>query len=136
MPNTTNSEATAIEEAARGAYVAQVYLGRMYYEGRGVPQDDAEALKWFRPAAEQGDVDAQYYLGLMYYDGRSVLQDYVQAYMWLNLAASRVVDVIDKTVREEFIQKRDMVAAKMTPAQIAEAQKLAREWKPTKQPPR
>jgi|ERR1039458_1331634 TPR repeat protein len=124
------------EAVARGAYIAESYLGRMYYDGRGVPQDDAEALKWFRPAAEQGDVDAQNYLGLMYYDGRGVRQDYVQAHMWLNLAASRVLAGLDNKVRDEFIQKRNMVAAKMTPAQIAEAQKLAREWKPTTQPSR
>jgi hypothetical protein len=50
-------------------------------------------------------------------------------------ALSHVV-VLDKKDRDEYVQKRDMVATKMTPAQIVEAQKLAREWKPTTQPSR
>jgi uncharacterized protein len=67
----------------------------------------------------------------MYNKGQGVPQDYVQAHMWFNLSAGRspLGDVHDAAVQE-----RDTVATKMTPAQIAEAQKLAREWKPTKQP--
>jgi hypothetical protein len=58
-----------------------------------------------------------------------VPQDYVQAHMWFKLAASRS-DASDKELSEKAINSRDRIAARMTPAQIAEAQKLAREWKP------
>jgi TPR repeat protein len=57
----------------------------------------------------------------MYATGQSVPQDYVQAFVWFNLAASE----LDKAARN-----RDVVASKMTPAQIAEAQRLVQEWKP------
>jgi TPR repeat protein len=117
--------------ADRGVDDAQVYIGILYYEGRGVPQDYEEAAKWFRRAVEQGYVGAQYHLGLMFYEGHGVHQNYVLAYMWLNLAASGLVP-LDKSEVAEFLQKRDMVASRMNPEQIAEAQKLAREWKPTK----
>jgi hypothetical protein len=115
----------------RGLDTARVYIGELYYKGRGVPQDFAEAVKWFRPAAEMGDVSAQYYLGLMYYEGQEVQKDYVQAYKWLNLSAANEI-VISKDDHNDVVRKRDMVASKMTPAQISEAQKLAREWKPSK----
>ena len=64
--------------------------------------------------------------------GDGVPQDYVQAHMWVNLAASRFA--VSQVGRERAIKSRDLVAAKMTPAQIAEAQKLAREWKPKPKP--
>ncbi len=68
----------------------------MYENGFGVPQDDAEAAKWYRVvaksyrlAAEQGDVVAQYDLGLMYLKGKGIPQDDVQAYAWLNLVVAQ-----------------------------------------------
>ena len=94
-----------------------------------VPEDHAEAVERYREAAEQGDAEAQSILGLMYFTGRGVLQDYVEAHMWLNLAASRF-SAAETRNRDQAIRDRDHVAAKMTPAQVAEAQKLAREWKP------
>jgi TPR repeat protein len=60
----------------------------MYHEGKGVPQDSREALKWYRLAADQGDPAAQFSLGLMYDRGNGVPQNYVQAYMWYSLAAT------------------------------------------------
>ena len=56
----------------------------MYEAGRGVPQDDAEAARWYRLAAEQGSGAAQFNLGLMYVNGRGVLfgQDYAEAARW------------------------------------------------------
>ncbi len=63
----------------------------------------------------------------MYYNGRGVPQDYAQAHMWFNLAASRVPP---GEGRDIAVKNRDIVAKTMTPAQISEAQKLAREWKP------
>ena len=65
----------------------------------------------------------------MYAQGRGAPQNYVQAYMWFHLAASRA-NAVEKEQREGAVKNRDLVAAKMTPEQIAEAQKLAREWKP------
>ena len=58
----------------------------MYYKGEGVPADDAEAVKWFRLAAEQSDANAQTSLGVMYFAGKGLPADSVRAYMWLNLA--------------------------------------------------
>jgi len=92
----------------------------MYRNGDGVPQNYIEALRWFKLAAEQGDSRAQFSLGLMYYDGSGVPQNYVQAHKWLNLSAAN-----GDEKSKEF---RDEVGGKMTPSQIAEAQKLAAEW--------
>ncbi len=84
--------------------------------------DYATALTKFRPLAQQGDARAQYNLGVMYYRGYGVTKDDVRAHLWLNLAAVRGLETA-RTLR-------DRLAEKMTPAQIAEAQRLAREWKP------
>ena len=111
--------------ADQGNAPSQFSLGLFYRQGTGVPQDDAEAVKWYRKAADQGYVDAQFNLGFMYKNGLGVPQDYVQAYMWLNLAA-RAGD-------RGAAESRDIVASLMTAAQIADAQKLAHEWKPTSQ---
>ena len=59
--------------------------------------------------------------------GQGVPQDYARAHLWYNLAASKLPP---GTVRNRAVKSRDKVAAKMFPAQISEAQKLAREWKP------
>ena len=61
----------------------------MYYEGEGVPQNYAEAVKWYRLAAAQGFADAQYSLGLMYYEGYGVPQDYAEAVKSYRLAAEQ-----------------------------------------------
>ncbi len=99
----------------------------MYRNSQGVPRDDAEAAKWCRKAADQGHANAQNNLAVIYSHGQGVPQDYAQAHMWYNLAASRYPPGED---RDRAVKNRDIVAKKMTPAQIAEAQKLAREWKP------
>lgn len=108
--------------AAQGDTGAQNHLGFMYKRGRGVPQDYAEAARWYRKAAEQGHIASQYFLGLSYSLGRGVPQDYVLAHMWMDLAASQGHHLAAKAC--------DDIARKMTPAQITEAQRLAREWKP------
>ena len=84
--------------------------------------DYASALRLWRPLAEQGDAYAQYSLGLMYEKGQGVPEDFVQAHMWLNLSAA-LGDA-------NATKNRDRIAEKLTLAQLAEAQKLAREWKP------
>ncbi len=116
--------------AEQGHPLAQYGLGLMYANGQGVPQDYTQAIKWFRLAAEQGYASAQYHLGLMYATGEGVPQDYVEAHKWLNLAAARF-SASEKEDRQKAVNNRDVVAGIMTPAQVAEAQRLAREWKPT-----
>jgi uncharacterized protein len=110
--------------------LAQFNIGTMYLNGNGVRQDYAEAMKWYRRAADQGLADAHYNLGTMYRDGLGVHQDYVQAHKWYSLAAASV-PASETENRTRAVKNRDRIAAKMTTAQIAEAEKLAREWKPT-----
>jgi uncharacterized protein len=100
--------------------MAQYNLGFMYASGQGVPQDYAEAVKWYRLSAAQGDAMAQSNLGVMYVNGQGVPQDYVQAHMWFNLAAAQG--------NADTVKNHDIAASKMTPAQIAEAQRMTREW--------
>jgi hypothetical protein len=111
-----------LKAADQGLAEAQYNLGVIYHHGQGVPQDYGTAIEWFRKAADQGLANAQLSLGAMYAFGQGVSQDYVHAHMWFSLAAAQGVS--------DAINHRDIVAAKMTPDQIAEAQKLAREWKP------
>ena len=80
----------------------------------------------YRVGAEKGDASAQFSLGFMYELGQGVPQDYVQAYMWFSLAAAQGT--------KGAAEWRERLAARMTPAQIAEAQKLASEWKPKLEP--
>ena len=108
--------------AAQGNAEAQSSLGLMYHEGKGVPLDYKEAVKWYGLAAAQGDAMAQGLLGFIYYNGRGVPQDYVRAHMWFNLAAASLSGEDGK----QLIEYRHTVAAKMTPAHIAQAQEMAR----------
>jgi len=124
-----------VEKAAKkGIPVAQFSRGVMNYP-IGDPIFDVskgdlgEALIWYRRAADQGDVDSQVTLGMAYADGIGVPQDFAEAHKWYNLAASRLKY---GDMRTDLMNRRDELALKMTPAQIAEAQKLAREWKPSK----
>ena len=116
--------------AEQGEARAQVDLGFMYATGEGVPQDDAEAVRWLRLAAEQGLARAQVNLGVMYATGEGVPQDYVEAHMWYDLAAAQS----SGEDRDALVNARDSVAERMTAEQIAEAQRRAREWKPTPEP--
>jgi TPR repeat protein len=76
-------------QADRGDAVAQVALGKMYADGRGVPEDFATAQQWFRQAAKKGNADGEYDLGLMYADGDGVGQDYAEAARWYRLASDQ-----------------------------------------------
>ncbi len=113
--------------AEQGHLDAQANLGFAYEQGRGVPQDFGEAAKWYRVAAERGDIAAQANLGTLYANGWGVPQDDVQAHKWLNLAASRATG---RKFRRSLVKKRKKIAARLTPEQIAEAQRLAQEWRP------
>jgi TPR repeat protein len=106
--------------AAQGNADAQSNLGVKYASGQGVARDDVTALNWYRLAAAQGNADAQSNLSLMYSKGQGVQQDYVHAYMWSNLAAAAAGNA-------DAVKNRDRVATLMTPPQIAQAQKMARD---------
>ena len=118
--------ATALHEfrplAENGDPEAQFFLGQLHSFGEGVAQDYKEAVKWYRLAAEQGLDRAQLMLGTMYYGGRSVPQDFVRALMWMNLAAAQGLEVARIY--------REAIEGIMTRNQVAEAQRLARNWRP------
>jgi TPR repeat protein len=118
----------ATEAAKQGHVLAQYNLAIMLADGRGVPKNDAEATHWFRIAAEQGYVLAQSSVGLRYSEGIGTPKDLVQAYKWISLAMEHG----DSRAKAN----RDALRKQMTPAQIAQAKKLAGEWKPSHQPPR
>lgn len=111
--------------ADQGDADAESNLGLIYETGRGVQQDFREAAKWYRRAADQGNAFAQAQLAALYMLGRGVPRDDVLAYMWFNLAAAQ---------GEKLGIGRDVEAEVMTPDQIAEAQRLSRDWKPTTHP--
>jgi hypothetical protein len=106
--------------AEQGLAVAQSNLGLMYVKGEGVPRSDEEGAKWLRRAANQGLAVAQNKLGTMYEFGRGVPQDPVSAYMWYVLAAARG----DAASAGQC----DAIAKKLTPEQLEEARRRAREW--------
>ena len=80
---------TVRQAAEQGDATAQFNLGNMYANGEGVPQDAAEAVRWYRLAAEQGDADAQFNLGVMYANGEGVPKDNAEAVRWYRLAAEQ-----------------------------------------------
>ena len=119
---------TAVElytlAAEQGDAVAQSNLALMYVGGQGVPQDYKTAVKWWKLAAEQGNARAQLSLGVMFYQGTGVIQDSVYAHMWWNIAAS--------SGDKDAVKRRDTIAKRMTPSQLAKAQDLARNFVPKK----
>lgn len=125
--------ATALAEwtplAEAGDPTAQALLGLMYRGTPGIQADNAVSTGWYRRAAEQGHPHAQYNLGLAYQSGRGVEQDNVAAHMWLDLAARAIPTGPDGT--NAASQRRDALAAQMTPAEIAEATRQAESWTAT-----
>lgn len=137
---------------------AQFNLGLLYDEGEGVPLDDAEAIRWYRLAADQGYAPAMYNLGFVYGEGEGVAQDYAASLKWFGLAAEHGYvaaankiglmyaqglgtpkdlimadmwfDLAAATGDAEALKNRVIAERKMTPEQIADAQHLARDWKP------
>ena len=146
-----------LKVAEKGDVDAQSNLGLLYYNGLGVPQDYAEAAKWFRKSADQGSSAAQYYLGLCYRNGKGVIQDDSKAVKWFCFAADQgnpnaqnslgVCYSNGEGVIQDYVlaymwsdlasasgiegaQNREAISKRMTPEQIAKAQELSREWKP------
>lgn len=144
--------------ADQGLAAAQYNLGFMYANGHGVPQNDAEAIRWYRMAAEQGYAKSQYNLGVMYAKGRGIPQNYVEAIDWYRLAADQGLSDAQnilglfysegRGVPQNFVDaykwyavsaaqgnaiavtNRDLVLDQMTPAQIAEGERLVAAWQP------
>ncbi len=109
--------------AEAGDPMAQNNIGYMYRKGFGVRLDEAAAAEWYRRAAEQGLVAAMTNLGYMYDEGRGVVRDYVQSYNWFLLAVENGDEdaaVHLKILEDDFL----------TLEQVAEAKRLAAEWRP------
>jgi TPR repeat protein len=106
---------------------AQFRLGDLYSSGEGSPPNDSEAAQWYRLAADQGLGGAQFDLGMMYAKGKGVPQDLVVAHMWLNLVVSELPP-LGKQQRNTTVDALNLVAAQMSPSQVAEAQESAFQW--------
>ena len=106
--------------AKQGNASAQGNLGVLYEKGLGVPRDSKTAMKWYSLAAKQGLSSAQYNLFVLFFYGRGVAKDYVRALAWANIAAS--------SGNKDAIKAREVAKKRMTPPQIAKAQKLARNF--------
>lgn len=111
--------------AEQGDAGDQFNLGLLYLDGRGVPLDLEQAVKWFTRAAEQDYEKAQLNLGAMYGAGQGVKRDYVQAYKWLNICASKG--------NAKCAAQRDLVAKKLSASKLSSAQHLASAWAPKKE---
>ncbi len=109
-------------EAEKGNPEAQHQLGLRHYSDDGTSKDFAEGAKWLLRAAGQGHTDAQFRLGAMYWFGNGVPKNYEEAYFWSILAAVKRGKIA--------FSLRDGIEVKLTPSQIAEVQKRAKEWKP------
>lgn len=109
-----------LKAAEQGDAEAQFSLGNMYAEGHGVPRDEQQSASWFRKAAELGFSPAQVNLGVMYTQGQGVEQNLVEAHKWFNIAGG--------AVDEEGMDLREVVEEQMTPAEISEAMRLAKDW--------
>ncbi|MCZ6448124.1 MAG: tetratricopeptide repeat protein [Alphaproteobacteria bacterium] len=107
--------------ALQGLAKAQNRLGFMYDKGQGVRKKYGKAVKWYRKAAEQGLAMAQNNLGYIYADGGGRRRNFVLGHMWWSLAAAKG--------ERRAVNSLPILERYMTPAQIAEAQKLAREWR-------
>lgn len=151
------------KSADQGYARAQLTMGKMYDAGQNVPQDQAGAVNWYRKAAEAGLGDAQYSLGLSYQSGQGVAQSYVAAASWYQKAAEQgipgaqfnlgIIMGVGQGVPQDRVaaykwlilaaagrakyagNALDLLAQKMTQDEIAEAQRLARDWKPRQPTP-
>jgi len=104
---------------------AQHALGNCYFEGYGVTKDIPDGVIWTRKAAEQGFAPAEDALGMCYAKGKGMPQDYLEAYKWFDLAAAQGGEHnTDAKINLSMAERA------MTPEQITQAQKLARDFKP------
>jgi hypothetical protein len=112
------------KQAEQGSPDAQFKLGVAYYDGKGTPQDFAQAAEWFRKAAERGHAGAQFNLGLGYFYGEGVPQSYAEAYFWLNLAASGKLE----TQADAAKALRDDAASHLGSTVLAQVKERCRQW--------
>ena len=126
-PQDDTEAAQWFRKAAEQGYVdAQIALALMYAAGLGVPPDITEAAKWYREAADQGDVEAQAALAALYYHGRGVPQSKLFAYQWATISTSNpLLPPEDRSTVQEVL---DTLTAELAPTEIAEAEKLAKQW--------
>ena len=110
--------------AQHGNPMAQTYVGFMFANGRGLPQNYVAAADWYRAASEQGVPVAQFMLGLAYDKGQGLPQDYVLAYKWLNVATARATP----RERDYWVRIRDAVGLKLTLVERTAGQDLASKW--------
>jgi TPR repeat protein len=113
--------------SAKEYFPATQNLAIMYRDGDGVAQDFELAAKLFLKGAQQGFASAQMDIGNMYARGQGVPQDFVQAHFWFNVAGFKAMT---EQERKQANEARDLIAQNMTHEQVAEAQSLAREWRP------
>ena len=150
--------ATAIREwaplAEQGNTIAQLNLGMMYAQGKGVAQSDSSSVKWFTLAAKSGNAIAQVNLGFMYQYGKGIKKDKKEAVRWYRLAAEQgniegqvnlgLMYRSGKGIRQDYIlshmwwsiasvqgdhdarERKNNIAKKMSPLQISTSEYLAR----------
>jgi len=117
-----------IKDAESGDANAQYCLGGFYERAQlGLQQDDFEAAKWYRKAAEQGHAGAQLYLGILIVQGRGAEPDFTEAYKWIDLAKRG--NILDKAAA---VETQGRLVTLMTQEQIAEGRRLSSEFVPTK----
>jgi len=114
----------------RGHQSAQYNLGVLYSIGLGVEQDDEEAAKWFRRAADRGLPAAQMRLGTAYLEGKGVSEDLKEAYFWFSLAATHF-SLGEQ--HEQAVAARESTGAGLSRAQITEVLERAMDWRPVPQ---
>ena len=141
--------------AESGHALAQLFIGKMYRQGKGVVKHDLEAVYWYRKSAVQGNARAQLNLGLMYAKELGVNQDYLEAAVWYlksanqghhiaqfnlgqmynqgrgvpqNYLASHMwFNIAGANGNEDAVEARDLAAGQLTPQQITQAQAMAKE---------
>lgn len=110
-----------LPQAENGDAEAQNYIGLIYYLGLGQRRNDAEALKWFERAAEQGHPSAQRNAGIMHQNGRGMAQNnYYQAYIWFYAAHRQGNETANAHI--------SALTNKLTPNQQMRAKELARPY--------
>jgi hypothetical protein len=119
--NSQQKSLQALQKLAEaGDTDAQWQMGVRYHDGQGVPQDDAQAVRWFQLAADRGNVAAQGALGAYYWRGRGVPADLLKAYFWSSLAMAQ---------GDEMSKSRiEGLSSQMTGAQISFARQQAEDW--------
>ena len=129
------------QAAEQGLAEAQWNLGLMYAQGRGAPEDAGEAVRWYRQAAEQGHAEAQYKLGVMYEAGLKLPNIVAVSPTQYKLVCAEGRRMLGRRCGGGGRRRNKATprlsggydyegSSKMTPDQIAEAQRLAREWEP------